>query len=336
MLKLFFDYLYGHRRCLSVLAVFAAVFTTSFLLYHLPLEAVLYPTGLCLFLGALFLLVDFRRVRKRHLELLEIRSRTAAMIDTLPPPERIEDTEYQIIIQALKSEVAHCETAAALRFNGIVDYYTLWAHQIKTPIASMRLTLQNEDTPLSRKLSSDQFRIEQYVEMVLAFLRLDSDTTDYLIRPYALDPLIREAVRNFAGEFIARRIKLIYEPLAYTVITDRKWFIFVLEQLLSNALKYTPEGSICIYMRDTNTLCIQDTGIGIAPEDLPRIFEKGYTGYNGRSPSEGNCSGHASGLGLYLCRRICGKLGHGIAAESCPDCGTTILLDLSQYRTTWE
>lgn len=141
-----------------------------------------------------------------------------------------------------------------------------------------------------------------------------------------MDGIVRQAVKKFAGEFISRKISLVYEPLHTTVITDEKWLSFVIEQILSNALKYTPSGSITIRLEPDKKLCICDTGIGIAPEDLPRIFENGYTGYNGRTDKK------ASGIGLYLCKRICDKLGHGIAAESKPDEGTNIILNLSQRK----
>ena len=153
------------------------------------------------------------------------------------------------------------------------SYYTLWAHQIKTPIASIRLNQQNEDSEFSRRVAEDLQRIEQYVDMVLAFLRLDSDSTDYVFMEYDLDGIVRSAVKKFSTQFIRRRINLVYEPLGKKVVTDEKWLSFVVEQVLSNALKYTPSGTVGIYIEEPTTLCISDTGIGIAPEDLPRIFE---------------------------------------------------------------
>ena len=161
--------------------------------------------------------------------------------------------------------------------------------------------------------------------MVLAYLRLDSESGDYVFRKYDLDTILKRSVRRFSGDFIAKKIQLDYSPVGRTVVTDEKWLSFVIEQILSNALKYTPSGSVSIFM-DGDILKIKDTGIGIAPEDLPRIFEKGYTGYNGRTDM------HASGIGLYLCRRICENLSIAISAESKPGAGTTVMLDMSQYR----
>ena len=234
--------------------------------------------------------------------------------------------EYRILLCLMQNRGKVVSRASLRRWSDTLDYYTVWVHQIKTPIASMRLTLQNSDSPESRRLSSDLGRIERYVEMALVYLRLDSESSDYVIREFELDPLIRRSVKKFSGEFITKRLSLELTPTEARVISDEKWLVFVIEQILSNSLKYTREGSVGIYMTEPKTLCIRDTGIGIAPEDLPRVFEKGYTGRNGRDDMR------ASGLGLYLCRRVCAKLGHGISAVSVPDEGTEIRIDLSSYN----
>ena len=115
-------------------------------------------------------------------------------------------------------------------------------------------------------------------------------------------------------------------PSDLKVVTDEKWLLFVIEQVLSNSLKYTKQGSISVFVNDNQELCIKDTGIGIAPEDLPRIFENGYTGCNGRNDKK------ASGIGLYLCKRICKNLGHEITASSVLGKGTTIKINLNQKK----
>ena len=201
----------------------------------------------------------------------------------------------------------------------------MWAHQIKTPISAARLLLQNEATALSRALYSELMRISQYVDMAMTYGRLDSETTDYVFRTLPLDGLIKGVLRSFSHEFIARRLALDYSGAEGTVVTDEKWFSFVVGQIISNALKYTRTGGIKIFMRGS-TLCIADTGIGIDSADLPRIFEKGYTGINGRR------EGSSTGIGLYLCRRVCDNLGIGISAVSEPERGTEIRLQLDQYE----
>ena len=325
-MKLFLRYLRQRLRLFIVGAVFCFVFAVSFLLYHLPIGAVLYPTLLCAALGILIMVFDFLRVKREHEALSSIRSMTDVIAGLFPKIDGIKDEDYQQILRLISEEHNDYRTQTNRKYADMIDYYTVWAHQIKTPIASMRLHLQNEDSALARTLTSDLHRIEQYVEMVLTFLRLNSESTDYVIKEYDLDKIIKQAVRKFSADFIGRKLSLVYEPVNTTVITDEKWLSFVIEQVLSNALKYTPAGGITITLENEKALRIRDTGIGIAPEDLPRVFENGYTGYNGRADKK------ASGIGLYLCKRICNNLGHTIIARSIVDVGTTIDIDFTQTK----
>ena len=318
----FWDYLRYRRRMLLAAAVCCVIFAASFALYRLPLRAVLYPVGLCLLVGLGFAVWDYRRTLKRHRALTGCGDLTAELLRELPPPESLAEEDYRAQLLHLRQLCTELQSAADNRYRDAIEYYTTWAHQIKTPIASMRLALQGEDTALFRRLLSDLSRTEQYVEMVMAFLRLEDAPGDYVFREVALDEVLRQALRRFSAEFIDRRLRLDYTPTGLTVLTDEKWLCFVLEQLLSNALKYTREGSITVELAGERVLAIRDTGIGIAPEDLPRIFEKGYTGQNGRADKR------ASGLGLYLCSRICRNLGIGLTVKSTSGVGTTLLLDL--------
>lgn len=328
----FLPYLRERRRVIRAFSLFVLIFLVTFWLYHLPLGAVVYPALLCVLAGLGFLAADWRAACRRH-QLLELLAATpsSAQLGSLPAPATQQDADWQRLITLLRGEYDRLSSDSAARYADMVDYYTIWAHQIKTPIASMRLHLQAEDTALSRQLTADLFRIEQYVEMVLMFLRLDSDSTDYVFQTCDLDSLVRACVKKFAGEFIRRRVRLEYEPLAASAVTDEKWLSFVVEQVLSNALKYTHEGGcVSVTLEAPLTLCIRDTGIGIAPEDLPRIFEKGYTGWNGRTDKQ------ASGIGLYLCRRTCDALGHTITAESEPGRGTCIRIGLQRRELAVE
>lgn len=300
------------------------IFLISFLLYGLPAGAVLYPCILCAAAGLLFLAVDYLQVREKHLRLRQLCAMDPEQLGLLPRAGSLEEEDYQALVRSLLDRHRELKEEETRRFSDMVEYYTLWVHQIKTPIASMALLLQSQDSALSRKLSAELLRIEQYVGMVLTYLRLGSESTDYVIESFPIDPLIRQCLRRLAGEFIERRIALDFHESGRQVLSDRKWLGFVIEQLLTNALKYTPEGGrISIGMDTEGFLRVRDSGIGIAPADLPRIFEKGYTGLNGRKNSG------SSGIGLYLCRRICRSLGHSISACSAPGQGTEMVIDLS-------
>ena len=319
-MELFVRYLRSRLAAVALALACVLLFAASFALYRLPLAAVLYPAALCLALGLIALAADFARVRRAHLRLRAL----DIMEAELPEVRGVEAEDYRQIALQLRRQQREARTRAEADMSDMVAYYTLWAHQIKTPIAAMRLQLQGEDSAKARALLGDLGRIERYVEMVLTYLRLEGDGTDYVIREYDLDGILRPVFRQFAGEFIGRRLRLDYAPVNLRVLTDEKWLAFVVGQVLSNALKYTPEGAISVYLEPPAVLCVRDTGIGIAPEDLPRVFERSYTGLAGRADRR------ASGLGLYLCKRVCDNLRHGISIESAPGAGTTVRIDFGR------
>ena len=222
------SYLRSRAKAIVVYILIAGAFAAAYLLFDMPVIVVTYPLILSIMIGVAALAIDYIAYRRRHIMLTH---------EEMPAPaDRLEE-DYQQIITKLQDEAKQSAVHAAEEYNDMIDYYTVWAHQIKTPIAAMRLSLQSEDTETARKLTSDLNRIEEYVEMVLTFLRLDSDSTDYLIKEYDLDSIIRTAVRKFSREFILKRLTLDYQPVNYTVLTDGKWLTFVIEQIISNAVK---------------------------------------------------------------------------------------------------
>lgn len=322
-------YLKRQRLLLILLAGIAAVFATVFSLYDLPLEAVGYGALLCLVLGAVLFILGFRRFRSRHRELRQLLDRAEEPVLPLPPAGDLLEEDYQALLTAVAAHRTRLLARERDKLEDMTDYYTLWAHQIKTPMAAAGLLLQ-EDPPPREQLEAELLKIGQYVDMVLGYLRLDSDSTDYVFQDTDLDALIRQGIRKFARLFILKHITLDFRETGRTVLTDGKWLSFVVEQLLSNALKYTPAGGTVRIYGDGETLVVADTGIGIREEDLPRIFEKGFTGYNGRAGQK------STGIGLYLCRRVTEKLNHDLTIVSRPRQGTIVRLDLSRTMRTME
>ncbi len=201
------------------------------------------------------------------------------------------------------------------------DFFALWAHQIKTPIAAMR-ALFDTSSDDTTEYKQELFRIENYVEMALGYIRFDTMSSDMLLEDRNADKMIKQVIKKYAPIFIRKHLYVKLEGLDTTILTDEKWFSFVIEQVVSNALKYTNEGGITIRCEEdseyTKNIVISDTGIGVRSEDIPRLFEKGFTGYNGRMDKK------ASGIGLYLCKGICDKLGHGISLTSEVGTGTSV------------
>ncbi len=320
------EYLKLRWKTALYILIFCVVQAVVYTLYQLPSEAVWYGAAICIFIGAILVVPDFLCFRKRHIALTRLIEEISLTADNLPVGSNLIENDLNMLIQKLSSDKKLLTDEMNGRNKEMSEYYSMWAHQIKTPIAAMKLALQGEDSQLSRELSEDLQRIEQYVDMVMCYIRLDSTAGDFVIRKYQLDDIIKQSVKKFSRQFIRKKIRLIYEPVECEVLTDEKWLSFVVEQIVSNALKYTKSGSIEIYLEKPRTLCIRDTGMGIATEDLPRIFEQGYTGYNGRADKK------ASGIGLYLCKRICKRLKHGISAESEIGRGTTIKLHLEKTK----
>lgn len=253
-------------------------------------------------------------------------------MENLPATRSYIELEYQAIIQNMYKKMSELQSAERIGRQEMKDYYSMWAHQIKTPIAAMKVLAQaasdTEDArtyELLQDMQTELFKTEQYVEMVLTYVRMEDMSGDLMLKEYALDNLIKQALKKYSRMFAMQKLALHYEALRVTVTTDEKWLVFVLEQILSNALKYTVEGSISIYMED-DWLVIEDTGIGICSEDLPRIFEKGFTGYNGRSDKK------STGIGLYLCKQIIEKLRCQIRVESKLGKGIRVLLHLMKEK----
>lgn len=249
-------------------------------------------------------------------------------------PEATDDVEilYHRLLENQSIARSESESSAAIRQSQMRDYYSMWVHQIKTPISAMKLLLEvereelgllicDEEQQASLKELSDNvasfedelFRIEEYVSMALQYQRVSSTENDFVLEKVSVDGVIRDTIKKYAKIMIRRHIGINYSGTGQEVYTDGKWLTFMLEQILSNAIKYTPQGGVTIETaeeKDRFFITIKDTGIGIKAEDLPRVFEKGYTGYNGHADKK------ATGIGLYLCRQMADKLGHTIRMES--------------------
>lgn len=318
----FFAYLYTQRRVFFLWAVTAALLIMITYLYRLPLEPFGYAAVLSGAAGLLLLGTGYPAYARRCRDAELAAEDPGASPDLAPPeggPAGLEGA-YQQSLQALSAACDEAHRTARDQRDDMLDYFTMWAHQVKTSLAAMRLLLQGEDLPPRSELEGELFQTERYVGMVLGYLRLGSDSNDLVLSPTALDPVIRAGARRFARMFILKKLSFRYEGTSARPVTDGKWVGFILEQLLSNAVKYTPSGGCVTVTADDRRLAVSDTGVGIRPEDLPRIFEKGYTGCNGRAEAS------SSGLGLYLCAQAAKKLGCTIHAASTPEEGTRVEL----------
>ena len=313
------------RKLVAAAGLFCALSgVLIFWLYGLPGEAIVYLLCLCCIGTSFWAVLSFVRFWRKHKILRKMEEAIFVTAEDLPETTTLIEEDYQHLIQRLVRENRQRQAAADSMLEDLTSYYTLWVHQIKTPIAAMDLLLQ-AGPDRATEMEIELQKIAQYVEMVLQYLRLDSTAKDLVLHRCQLDAVVRQTVRKYAKLFILKKIQLVFQETKWEVLSDEKWLCFLLEQLLSNALKYTPEGGkISIFLEGETNLVIADTGIGIAPEDLPRVFEKGFTGNNGRMDKK------ATGIGLYLCRRVTNLLGHTISIVSEPGVGTQVRLGLGR------
>ena len=320
------SYLKKNIKVYILFIVFIFIFFIMFYLYNLPLEALIYTGSFCFLAALVASFSDFVNYRESYRKLKFLEENILNDLDALPKSLDIRIDYYHKIIEKLYEELEKLTQENRQKNTDMVDYYSMWVHQIKTPIAAMNFLLDNEEVD-QKILQQELFKIERYVEMVLTYIRLDSISSDYVITKINLDEVVKDSVKKYATIFINKKIKLNYVSHETMVISDKKWLSFAFEQILGNSVKYSSAGGEITIETYENKLVIEDKGIGIKEEDLPRIFEKGFTGFNGRYEKK------SSGLGLYLCKKTLDKLGHHIEISSKVGEGTRIEITFPKEDT---
>lgn len=323
-------YLKQIRNSLILIIMSMALMSMILALYRVPAEAIGY--GMLVIGTLIFLIIagGYYWFRQKMRRLRALRNNIDEVeIETQEATTPIEE-QYMQMIEVLQQRCRKQEKQSTKKLKNITEYYKMWAHQIKTPISAMSLMLQQEEEIDVRPYQEQLFKIEQYVEMVLQYIRSESLETDLELRYYSLDEIVRGVLRKYSRLFIAKKLRIDYQGLDCKVLSDEKWLSFVIEQILSNAIKYTerqeqsekPEIRIYLQSEQSKILIIEDCGMGIRQEDLPRVFENGFTGFNGRANKK------STGIGLYLCKKIMNQLSHPIWIESKIGEGTKVYLDL--------
>ena len=320
------SYLKKNIKVYILFIVFIFIFFIMFYLYNLPLEALIYTGSFCFLAALIASFSDYANYKESYKKLNFLEQNILNDLEALPKSLDIRIDYYHKIIEKLYDELEKLTQENRQKNTDMVDYYSMWVHQIKTPIAAMNFLLDNEEVD-QKILQQELFKIERYVEMVLTYIRLDSISSDYVITKINLDEVVKDSVKKYATIFINKKIKLNYVSYETMVISDKKWLSFAFEQILGNSVKYSSAGGEITIETCENKLVIEDKGIGIKEEDLPRIFEKGFTGFNGRYEKK------SSGLGLYLCKKTLDKLGHHIEISSKVGEGTRIEITFPKEDT---
>lgn len=320
------SYLKKNIKVYILFIFFILIFFIMFYLYNLPLEALIYTGSFCFLAALIASFSDFVNYKESYKKLNFLEQNILNDLEALPKSLDIRIDYYHKIIEKLYEELEKLTQENRQKNTDMVDYYSMWVHQIKTPIAAMNFLLDNEEVD-QKILQQELFKIERYVEMVLTYIRLDSTSSDYVITKINLDEVVKDTVKKYASLFINKKIKLNYVSHETMVISDKKWLSFAFEQILGNSVKYSSTNGEITIETFENKLVIEDKGIGIKEEDLPRIFEKGFTGFNGRYEKK------SSGLGLYLCKKTLDKLGHHIEISSTVGKGTRVEITFPKEDT---
>lgn len=240
------------------------------------------------------------------------------IVNRIPEPKTCEQQLFNNILKSMYNEQGEKIERLYEEKRENQEFITTWVHEVKTPISVIRLLIENSNetagTEILNSIEDEIDKIEGQVEQALYYSRTDDFSKDYFINEIEIGRVIKEAVKRNARTFISKRIKVSVDDTDLAVLTDKKWLLFIVNQILSNSLKYTDnDGMIhisCQEEEEEKRLIIEDNGIGIRPEDINRVFEKGFTGLSGRQYSK------STGMGLYLSKRLARKLGHDITIES--------------------
>jgi len=284
-MKLFLDYMKNQSVILFGYLLVCIVFITISVLATLEIEYVFLGIEILGFILLIYLIVHWFQYQK--------------LSDVKDDNERLLNENKN-----LKSEMLNQK-------DDLNAYFLMWLHQIKTPMTVSKLLLEKPDDTTNTKLKMQLMYIEQYINMAMNYLKMIDHSTDMDITEVNLDDIIKNLLKKYSLLFIHNHISLEYQSNLTYVISDSQWLTILIEQILSNALKYTENGKIAIqYLEEKHALEIRDTGIGIRSEDIPKIFDRGYSGFNGRMNEK------SSGLGLYLARKISERLNIQIEVES--------------------
>ena len=282
-----------------------------------------YTVLLLSFFLLIIVLVDGMRYMRQRRRLEALSAELYHATRELPEPPNALEADYIRLLGDLGYAYDAVRKRLETAQNDSLEYYTLWVHQIKTPIAALGLVLSQMDGESVGVIRQELFKIERYADLALRYIKLADISADLVIERCRLGDIVHEGVKKFGVLFVYQKLSIDIAPINVEVMSDKRWLAFIFEQILSNALKYTPMGGVRVYMQG-RALVIEDSGIGIRPEDLPRIFTKGYTGYNGRLDNR------ASGIGLYLAKKTADALGVGIHVESQVGKGTRVSLSFPE------
>ena len=325
------QYLKENRMMYWMFVLVSGMFLFTFFLYDLALLSFMDGLLFVLFMLIIWTIIDVRKKFKEHkaLEAIIIQeSIDNQLLQQLNIGEEIFCQDYQTLLKKVSQENQQLEHRLIKEQQTLLDYYAMWSHQIKTPLAALQILVETE-AESTTKIKNEIATIDGYLSMMLHYLKMTNLEDDLVLKRVDVYEVIKKVIKKYRMFFIQKDLSVDIEPFSKEVVTDEKWLLFILEQVIFNSIKYTQSGGIKLFLED-DTLKIKDSGIGILPQDLPRIFESGYTGFNGRQHQK------ATGLGLHMSQTTAKHLGIDLGIDSEVGKGTTVSLTFSQFESMYD
>ncbi|OPH49282.1 histidine kinase [Paenibacillus ferrarius] len=328
--KRYFFLIYG------VIMLFVSLIMFVSVKWQDAINNIAYANAGCLFFAAVYITVGYYYRKSFFNELQDLVGNTQveSAITSVPEPQSAEQALYLKLLKQLYLEQTNGTRKLQNEMKDHQNFVLSWIHEVKVPIAASRLIMENYSGKsaehLVDKLEDELSKIDSYVEQALYYSRIDSFSRDYFIIEVPLQTIAKESVKRAAKLFINKRIRPNLEELHHTVNSDSKWLSYMVNQIVMNSLTYTPSGgSIAFISEETEhdkRLIIQDSGLGISPADLGRVFDKGFTGSIGRTHYK------STGMGLYLAKQMALKLGHDLTIASVEGKGTAVTIHFPKIR----
>ncbi|MGX6969608.1 sensor histidine kinase [Vagococcus bubulae] len=331
MKKFLYQYLKDRMGYYLFVILISMMFLVTFFLYDLPIMA--FKDGLLfvVFILLIWEVIDMRQTYKKHQALHQLINQETIdnqLYQNVTVGNGLIEEDYQTLLKKISDDNQRLEHELSSEQRKLLDYYGMWSHQIKTPLAALQVLIETDPTATT-KIKNEISTIDGYLSMMLHYLKMTNLQDDLVLKSVALEDVVKKVIKKYRMFFIQKELSVTLESFQKEIVTDEKWLVFILEQIVFNSIKYTKTGGISIYLSG-ETLIIQDSGIGILPQDLPRIFESGYTGFNGRQHQK------ATGLGLHMSQNVANQLGINLEIESEVGKGTSVFITFSQYESTYD
>ncbi len=303
--------------------IFLMVYTTGrFIKIYIPIVILL-----IYFIGILYEYIKKKRYYNYLNNIMQELNEKYLITSMIKTPDFLEGRILKNILEDLDKSMKENVNTYKYLMEDYKEYIELWIHEIKTPIATSKMIIENNKNEVTRSINEELDEIENYTEQALFYARSNTIEKDYYIRKCELIEIVNESIKKNKNILIQQKVEINLHDLDLEVNTDKKWIIFIVNQIIQNSIKYRKKDNdlkLEIYGekgKENRSLIIKDNGIGIREEEILKVFEKGFTGYNGRLLGK-----KSTGIGLYLCNKLCDKLGIKIVLTSKLDKGTEVKL----------